>query len=146
MKGSLRIFLRPGEKVFLNGAVLRADRKVSLEVLNDVSFLLESHVIQPEETTTPLRQLYFIIQAILIDPANAVDARDLFRASHALMCVTVTNAQIQAGLEQVETLMQEERTFEALKVIRQLFPVERQILEAGSAGAAVSMTPQREAV
>ena len=37
---SLRIFLRPGEKVFLNGAVLRADRKVSLEVLNDVSFLL----------------------------------------------------------------------------------------------------------
>lgn len=146
MKPSLRIFLRPGEKVFLNGAVLRADRKVSLEVLNDVSFLLESHVIQADQTTTPLKQLYFIIQAILIDPANAADARDLYRASHALMCVTLTNPEIQAGLETVEALMREERTFEALKVIRQLFRVEHDILAAAAAPAVDTKALKREAV
>ena len=44
------------------------DRKVSLEFLNDVTFLLESHVIQVEDTTTPLRQLYFIAQTMLMEP------------------------------------------------------------------------------
>lgn len=130
---SLRIFLRPGEKVFLNGAVLRADRKVSLEVLNDVSFLLESHVIQAHETTTPLRQLYFIVQAILINPAEAGDARALYRSSHDLMSQTVSNPQIKQGLAAVEDCMREERTFEALKIIRQLFPVEQEILDGGTA-------------
>src|SRR5689334_20538284 len=99
---SLRIFLRPGEKVFLNGAVLRADRKVSLEVLNDVSFLLESHVMQAHETTTPLRQLYFIIQAILINPADAADARNLYRHSYDLLVETVTNPQMRAGLSSID--------------------------------------------
>lgn len=139
---SLRIFLRPGEKVFLNGAVLRADRKVSLEVLNDVSFLLESHVIQANETTTPLRQLYFIVQAILINPAEAEDARRLYRAHSAALRETVSNGEMHMGLAAVEGCMREERTFEALKIIRQLFPVEQQILT----GAPVDHGLQREAV
>jgi len=37
---SMHISLRPGEKLYLNGAVLRADRKMSLELLNDATFLL----------------------------------------------------------------------------------------------------------
>lgn len=137
MKSSLRIFLRPGEKVFLNGAVLRADRKVSLEVLNDVSFLLESHVLQAEDTSTPLKQLYFIIQAILINPAGATDARDLYRASQSLINSTVTNPQLREGLNKVEFLMCEDRTFEALKVIRQMFPLEREILEGAPVAPAM---------
>ncbi len=139
---SLRIFLRPGEKVFLNGAVLRADRKVSLEVLNDVSFLLESHVIQAHETTTPLRQLYFIIQAILINPAEADDARAMYRNSYALLAGSLSNAELTSGLDAVDACMKAERTFEALKVIRQLFPVEEEIL----AGGQVPQLLEREAV
>ena len=57
MKSTLRISLKAGEKIFINGAVLRVDRKVALEFLNDVTFLLENHVLQPEEAKTPLRQL-----------------------------------------------------------------------------------------
>lgn len=68
MKSTLRISLKSGEKIFINGAVLRVDRKVALEFLNDVTFLLENHVLQPDQATTPLRQLYFIAQMILINP------------------------------------------------------------------------------
>lgn len=139
---SLRIFLRPGEKVFLNGAVLRADRKVSLEVLNDVSFLLESHVIQAHETTTPLRQLYFMIQAILINPAEAEDARRLYREHHVALVRNFSNEEILDGLAAVEGCMGEERTFEALKIIRQLFPVEQEILS----GMVAAESLQKEAV
>lgn len=130
---SLRIFLRPGEKVFLNGAVLRADRKVSLEVLNDVTFLLESHVIQAHETTTPLKQLYFIIQAILIDPANAGGALRLYETTRTALLDTIVNPQIRDGLKAVDGVMQENRPFEALKMIRQLFPIEQDILNAAPA-------------
>lgn len=129
---SLRIFLRPGEKVFLNGAVLRADRKVSLEVLNDVSFMLESHVLQAEETTTPLRQLYFLIQAILINPAEAEQARSLYREFYGALSEAVSNSQLKLGLAAIDASMSQERTFEALKLIRQLYPVEEEILKGGT--------------
>ncbi|MGL2349569.1 flagellar biosynthesis repressor FlbT [Helicobacter pylori] len=33
--------LKPNEKIFINGAILRVDRKVTFELLNDVTFLLE---------------------------------------------------------------------------------------------------------
>jgi flagellar protein FlbT len=57
----MHISLRAGEKIYINGAVLRADRKVSIEILNDATFLLEAHVMKVEDASTPLRQLYFII-------------------------------------------------------------------------------------
>ena len=41
MKSTLRISLKSGERIFINGAVLRVDRKVALEFLNDVTFLLD---------------------------------------------------------------------------------------------------------
>jgi flagellar protein FlbT len=64
MKNTLKISLKPNEKIYINGAVVRVDRKVSIEFLNDVQFLLENHVLQPEDASTPLRQLYFIAQMI----------------------------------------------------------------------------------
>jgi flagellar biosynthesis repressor protein FlbT len=74
----MKVSLRPGERIFINGAVLRADRKVSIQFLNDVTFLLENHVLQPEAATTPLRQLYFIVQTMAIDPATLAMSTELF--------------------------------------------------------------------
>ena len=62
----MHISLRAGEKFYINGAVLRVDRKVSIELLNDATFLLEAHVMHVEDVTTPLRQLYFIVQIMLM--------------------------------------------------------------------------------
>ena len=81
MKSTLRISLKAGERIFINGAVLRVDRKVALEFLNDVTFLLENHVLQPEGATTPLRQLYFIAQMILINPEGKDHSTAMFRKS-----------------------------------------------------------------
>ena len=75
MKNTLRISLKPNEKIYINGAVVKVDRKVAIEFLNDVQFLMENHVLQPEQATTPLRQLYFIVQVILMTPGSADEAR-----------------------------------------------------------------------
>lgn len=125
---SLRISLRAGERIYVNGAVLRPDRKVALEFLNGVTFLLESHVILTEDTTTPLRQLYFIAQTMLMEPSNAAATLKLFETSHALLLSSFRNEEILAGLATARELVVTDRVYEALKVIRLLFPLEAAIL------------------
>jgi flagellar protein FlbT len=132
MKKNLQISLKPGERIYVNGAVIKVDRKVSLEFLNDVTFLLEHHVLQPEDTRTPLRQLYFIVQTALIDPANSADARAMFRESLASLLVSFENPTICQGLADVRENFERGRIFDALKVCRSLFAIEDGILAQGS--------------
>ncbi len=134
MNKSFRVWLRPGEKIYINGAVLRADRKVSLEFLNDVTFLLENHVLQPDQTTTPLRQLYFIIQTMLIAPASAQAAQGMFTHMHARLLETFNNEEVLEGLHQVGELMRTDHWFEALRLVRSFFPLEEQLLHPAKAG------------
>ena len=117
----LKISIRAGERIFVNGAVLRADRKVTLEFLNTVTFLLEQHVLAPDETTTPLRQLYFMIQSAIIDPKCA-------RSSVVLLRSTFLNATILGDLEVVEDNLKRGRHFDCLRIIRRLFATEDAII------------------
>lgn len=126
----MHISLRAGERIYINGAVLRVDRKVSLELLNDATFLLEAHVMKPEDASTPLRQLYFIIQIILMNPNESAAARAMCETSIQRTIDACDNAALAAGLCAVRQLVEASRTFEALKAVRALFPVEAQILSA----------------
>lgn len=128
MKNTLRISLKANEKIYINGAVVKVDRKTSIEFLNDVQFLLENHVMQPEKASTPLRQLYFIVQVILMNPGDAREARDMFRRSLPLLLASFRNDQILATLKHVDRLVAEEHTYDALKLIRGLFPLEASIM------------------
>jgi flagellar biosynthesis repressor protein FlbT len=125
---TLKLSLRPGERIFVNGAVMRVDRKVSLELLNDATFLLESHVMQAVEATTPLRQLYFLVQTMLIAPEAAGEAADAFRKSYPLLMAAFTNPGVRDGLMDIADHVERERPFEALRALRALIPIEDAIL------------------
>lgn len=124
MAGGLKITLRAGERIFINGGVLRVDRKVSVELMNDVIFLLEQHVMKPEETTTPLRQLYFMIQMMLMDPSLHMKARTMARESVANLLDSITDPQLIKGLIEAGELLDHDRPFDALKRVRALLPLE----------------------
>ena len=132
MKRPMRISLRAGERIYINGAVLRVDRKVAIELVNDVMFLLEGQVMQAAEATTALRQLYFIVQMMLINPTDIRDAAALYGQHHAALCAVCENQQMLHGLAAIGELVGATRYYEALKRIRALFPVEQAIL-AGTA-------------
>ncbi|MBP0616648.1 flagellar biosynthesis repressor FlbT [Jiella mangrovi] len=133
---TLRISLRAGERIFVNGAVLKVDRKTTLEFLNDVTFLLESHVMQAEQAKTPMRQLYFIVQMMLMDPSTTDAAMELFDKAHPAMLKTYSNRDIIDGLLEVSELISRGRTFEGLKRVRSMIALEDEILgefsEAGN--------------
>ncbi|TPM33086.1 flagellar biosynthesis repressor FlbT [Mesorhizobium sp. B2-3-5] len=128
MTNTLKISLKPNEKIYINGAVIRVDRKVTVELMNDVQFLLESHVIQADQASTPLRQLYFIVQVMLINPAGAGEAREMFRRSLPLLIASFEDAEICGALKQIDRMVGEDHIYEALKAIRSLYPLERRAL------------------
>nr|WP_245944044.1 flagellar biosynthesis repressor FlbT [Acuticoccus kandeliae] len=125
----MHLSLRAGERLFINGAVVRVDRKVTIELLNDATFLLENHVLQVEDTTTPLRQLYFAVQAMLMDPQNAAASRTLFETMAVDVRDALTTARLREGLEDAISQVANERPFHALKRLRSLFAEEAALLE-----------------
>src|ERR1700760_1436733 len=124
----MQISLRAGSKLYLNGAVIKVDRKVNIELLNDVVFLLESHVLQPDQANTPLKQLYFVIQAMLMDPAGSAEPRAMVDGMLLKLAHTFENRDVLWGLQEVSGHLKANRTFDALKTVRNMFAIEEQIL------------------
>lgn len=141
MTNTLKLSLKPNEKLYVNGAVIRVDRKVTVELLNDVQFLLESHVLQAEDASTPLKQLYFILQVMLMNPQGALEARDMFRRSLPLMLASFDDEQIRGTLKNVDRMVGEDHIYEALKAIRSLYPLERRALSDNDDEGAGTVRP-----
>jgi flagellar protein FlbT len=128
MSKSIHLSLRADERLFINGAVIKADRRVSIEIMNDATYLLESQVLQPKDTTTPLRQLYFVVQTMLMDPRHVEAARQMFEISYTSLMLAFSNKQILAALLSVRGLVEKGSVLEALTTLRGLFALEDQIL------------------
>ncbi|WP_262299143.1 flagellar biosynthesis repressor FlbT [Microvirga sesbaniae] len=125
MKAKMRFSLKAGERIFINGAVLTVSQKVTLSLLNEARFLLESHVLQVTDATTPMRQLYFVVQSLLINPQEAGKVMGAFRKLHDALITVATDDGVKDSLRKVGDLVEADRTFEALKLIRTLFePIE----------------------
>jgi flagellar biosynthesis repressor protein FlbT len=125
----MNITLRAGERFFINGAVIRIDRKASIELLNEVTFLLENHVMQAEDATTLIRQIYFAVQIMLMDPTAAASAAPLAHSLVESALGAYGAPELTAGLRGVAASLLRGRNFEALKALRSLFALEDKELQ-----------------
>lgn len=130
--GNMQIYLRAKDKLFINGAVISVDRKVSIELLNDATFLLENHVMQKEEATTPLKQLYFTAQMMLIDPANSQQPKALFREMAEQTLKLLTSRELLEAIKQADVLVATDKPFAALKILRDGFAEEAIVMTSDS--------------
>lgn len=69
---TLRLSLRDGEKVVINGAVLRSLGRTDLCIDNKASILRGREIMSPDEATSPAKQLYFHTMMAYLDPDGAV--------------------------------------------------------------------------
>jgi flagellar protein FlbT len=125
----MNITLRAGERFFINGAVIRIDRKASIELLNEVTFLLENHVMQADEATTLVRQIYFAVQIMLMDPTAATSATPLAQSLIETALGAYCAPELTGGLKSVDVSLLRGRNFEALKALRGLFSLEDKKLQ-----------------
>jgi flagellar protein FlbT len=119
------IHLKRGEKLYVNGAVLRVDRRTSLEFLNDVTFLLENHVMQAEDATTPVKQLYFVVQTMLMEPANTGMTAELYKHLSFRTRESITDDAVRSQIDAADRKVNEGRFFDALKHLRSCFAGEK---------------------
>ena len=129
----MNITLRAGERLFINGAVIRTDRKATIELLNDATFLLETHVMQASDANTPLRQIYFVIQVTLMDPPSAKATSELALSLIEKALSAFDTPEVKSGLRTVVDLIGRSRLFEAMKTIRSLYPLENKEMLPDSA-------------
>jgi len=129
----MNITLRAGERFFINGAVIRIDRKASIELLNDVTFLLENHVMQAKDATTLTRQIYFAVHVMLMEPGASASATPLASALIQTALGAYRTPELISGLRGVAQSLARSRNFEALKALRALFALEDQELKPPAA-------------
>jgi flagellar protein FlbT len=128
MSKATRITLREGERIFINGAVLRADCRSSFDILNDVPYLHEQEIMYAQHAVTPLRQLYYILQTMVMEPRGMETARGVYDDTMTMLGSAFENAVVRAGLETIGRQVAQGSPFEALKTLRTLVPVEDEIL------------------
>ena len=85
----LRISLRDGEALIVNGALLRASGRTELVVENQVSLLRGREIMAEEEADTPAKQLYFACMMAYINEDSEAQ-RDAIADSD----IVITTAQL----------------------------------------------------
>ncbi len=66
----LKISLRSGERIIINGSVVQSVGRSMLCVENESAILRGRDVMRPEEADTPAKRLYFACMLAYIDPED----------------------------------------------------------------------------
>jgi len=68
---SLRITLKPHEKIYINGALIsNGDTPASIFLENKARLLREKDILTPDKAKTVCENIYLVIQMMYFDPGN----------------------------------------------------------------------------
>jgi flagellar protein FlbT len=81
-----------------------------------------------QQTVTPLRQLYYILQTMLMEPGGVEMVRSVYEDTMTVLPQAFANVTVIAGLETIARQVAEGSPFEALKTLRTLIPIEDTVL------------------
>jgi len=91
-----------------------------------VTFLLENHVMQAEDATTPVKQLYFVVQTMLMDPANAGMTAELYKHLSFRVQQEADSETVKSAIDMADKKVSDGRYFDALKHLRSCFSASKQ--------------------
>lgn len=115
----LALKLRPGERFVINGAVIHnGTHRHTLYLANRAQVLRERDVMQIEQATTPVSQLHYLIQLMLLDPAGASDYRPAYERRRAELMDALRSPDMQAALAEVGRHVDAGDHYKALAALR----------------------------
>jgi flagellar protein FlbT len=122
---ALKLTLTPGEKLVVNGAVLRnGERRTTLVVQNRAAILREKDILLPEQATTPMRRVYFAIMMLYLEDGE--EGR-LYQDFVDLMGGFMNALRSPPAMSECLNIMQlvhGRQYYKALIACRKLFPFE----------------------
>lgn len=117
----LKLSLRPGEAVIVNGAVIRnGDRRGSVLLQNKARVMREKDIVYPDELETSGARIYFAVMQLYL--TGEIEGPYLDHASAALAeAIGETDSEAQrAKLIEISTSLAAGETYKALSQSRKL--------------------------
>ncbi|MFM8754866.1 MAG: flagellar biosynthesis repressor FlbT [Phenylobacterium sp.] len=133
----LKLSLKPGEKLVLNGAVIQnGDRRGVLILQNKASVLREKDILQPEQANTPSRRIYFQVMLMYLEPTDAQKYYDEFVRRLSEFMGAVRNPAVLAECVTISRCCLQRDYYKALLSCRKL--IEYEDVRLGNVPAGVS--------
>jgi flagellar protein FlbT len=129
---SLKITLKPQEKMILGGAVISNGNNAGCQLIieNKVPILREKDILSENDADTPCRRLYFSIQLMYIDEENQAIHQNNY---WSLVKELITAVPSTVGLiDQINEEIVSSRYYQALKCAKQLIEYERKAIQHAS--------------
>ena len=122
--------LGPKERVLINGAVVEnGERRSRITVLTSKANILRlKDAIHPDEANTPVRRACYLAQLLL---SGEVDSQSLWERLFGqvyILSEILVDQQSAALLHQSKTAIEDRNAYTCLKLLRQLLPLEAQLL------------------
>lgn len=124
----LKLKLRAGEKVYLNGALVQnGSASTELEILNRVPLLRQKDILLDKEVQTPCQRVYFLVQALYFSPPDEVKILQML----GKLSVEIVKAapSMADRLNSIHDLVVNRKYYAALKSIKELISYEAQLIE-----------------
>jgi flagellar protein FlbT len=124
----LKVQLRKGQKIIINGAVLEniANHNVSLLVMNDAAILRDSDILTPEDAATPASRVYYELQCAYLFPQNREVHIAHFQAYMSDYLRAAPSAEALAS--EIQGMIAVGDLYPALKRAQKLIEHERKVL------------------
>lgn len=125
--------LGPKERVLINGAVIEnGDRRTRLAIVTPGANILRLRdAIHPEEVTTPVRRVCYIMQLVLSGDVPPQEARPQLLRGIEQLSQVLTDADSRRQLALASGAVLEDAHYQALKALRALLPREARLLAGG---------------
>src|SRR5262245_34095212 len=135
----LAVKLKPGERLVVNGAVLRnGNSRNVIYFANRASILRERDIMQEEQATTPARRAYFVVQLMLLDRDDAEAYEPAFQLLVAALLRTFKAASILQALTDCAHWVDAHDYYKALSALRTVLDYEAELLSLPARPKAVS--------
>ena len=116
----LKVVLRPGETVVVNGAVIGAgERTATIFLHTQAQFLRGRDMLRASDVDGPERALYFAIQCRYLANDNAPGTADI---AAALAALRIARPEAGGELDAIEALLADGRAYHAMRRAALLFP------------------------
>lgn len=122
--------LAPYERILINGAVIENGlRRTRLNIVTPGANILRLRdAIHPEEANTPVRRVCYIAQLVLSGDVDESDGHEQLARGIEQLSYALTDSDSTEYLSRARTTLAEGNTYQTMKALRQLLPIEDMLL------------------
>jgi len=133
---ALKINIKPGEKIVVNGAVITiAEGGNALILQNHAVFLRGKDIMQQEDATTPARKIYFYLMLMYLDAESQEMYYGTFMEFMNELMKATTLRDVADSLMIIFRHVQRGDYYKALKVCKALVDFETELLKNPPTGS-----------